>query len=52
MLNRIRYRVLMRRLRAEIADVVGAEPKAFPKPRAEKVKTPVVTACKACGNIV
>lgn len=48
MLNRIRYRILMRRLRSEIADTVCKDRTL----RVQKMKTSVTTACKACGNIV
>jgi len=48
MIEWIRYRMLMRRLRGEIAHVVNDEQK--PR-RAEKRKTGM-TACKACGSIV
>ena len=49
MLERIRYRLLMRRLRREIALIVNEieEPRTV-----EKIKSPFVTACNACGNIV
>ena len=48
MIEWIRYRMLMRRLRGEIADAVngGRQPR-----RAEKRKT-AATACKPCGSIV
>lgn len=49
MLNRIRYRILMHRLRGEIALVVRGE-KTNRTP--EKRKSPSITACKACGSIV
>lgn len=51
MLNRILYRILMLRLRGEIARLVREEeqPEAA---RAEKYKTARVNACKACGSIV
>ena len=51
MLNRIRYRILMMRLRGEIADLVrkGEQPDT---PKAEICKTARVNACKACGSIV
>jgi len=49
MLNWIRYRILMRRLRGEIARVVNGEK---PNRTPEKIKSPSVTACKACGSIV
>lgn len=49
MLNRIRYRILMRRLRGEIARLVNDDRK---DPFPEKQKTAVVTACKALGSIV
>ncbi len=52
MLNRIRYRILMRRLRSEIADTVCKDRTAVGRLRVQKMKTSVTTACKACGNIV
>ena len=48
MMEWIRYRLLMRRLRGEIARVVGKGEPA----RAENRKTAVMTACKAYGSIV
>ena len=49
MLNWIRYKLLMRRLRSEIAEVVAREKT---NPRAENSKSAFMTACKAYGNIV
>ncbi len=49
MIERIRYRLLMRRLRGEIAEVVSGKRGTR---RAEKMKTAALTACKACGSIV
>ncbi len=49
MLNWIRYRILMHRLRGEIALVVNEE-RMNRTP--EKIKSTSVTACKACGSIV
>lgn len=49
MIEWIRYHMLMRRLRGEISRTVNGERNAMP---AEKTKTAVVTACKACGSIV
>lgn len=52
MLTWIRYRLLMHNLRGEIALLVN-DKKASPQKRnTEKMKTPVATACKACGSIV
>jgi hypothetical protein len=42
----------MRRLREEIADTVNGKKADVKKPCMQKIKTPAVTACKACGNIV
>ena len=50
MIDRIRYRFLMRRLRGEIARFVTHEAK-IPE-RKEKCKTVRPNACKACGSIV
>ena len=52
MLTWIQYRILMRRLRTEIADTVSGKKADAKNPRMQKIKTPAVTACKACGNIV
>ena len=49
MMERIRYRFLMRRLRKEIAQTVSG--KQRPR-RDEKIKTAALTACKAYGSIV
>ncbi len=49
MMNWIRYRILMHRLRGEIALVVRGKKTV---PTAEKRKSPYATACKACGSIV
>lgn len=49
MIERIRYRLLMRQLRKEIAIAVNGMQK---KPGAEKMKTAAVTACKAFASIV
>ena len=51
MAEQIRYRLLMRRLRREIARMACDEKQTDPK-KAEKMKTRVATACKACGSIV
>ena len=48
MMERIRYRLLMYRLRKEIAAVVREQE----PPRAENAKTARMTACKAFGTIV
>lgn len=46
MISKIRYRLLMRRLRAEIAKELFQTPSETPeKPRS-------ITACKAIGSIV
>ena len=52
MLNRIQYRLLMRQLRNEIALLMNDEKTSPRKRTAEKMKTSVATACKACGSIV
>ncbi len=49
MMERIRYRFLMRQLRKEIAKTVNGKQ---PSRRDEKIKTAVLTACKAYGSIV
>ena len=49
MIDWIRYRMLMRRLRGEIQSVMNGRQKTQ---RAEKSKTAALTACKACGTIV
>ncbi len=49
MIERIRYRLLMRRLQKEIALVVNGKQHAQ---RHDKMKTAAVTTCKACGSIV
>lgn len=49
MMERIRYRFLMRQLRKEIAKTVNGKQ---PARRDEKIKTAVLTACKAYGSIV
>lgn len=49
MVEWIQYRLLMRRLRAEIAAVAGGKQKTH---RSEKIKTTALTACKAYGSIV
>ena len=49
MIEWIRYRFLMRRLRGEIAQLVSEEQQAI---CSKKIKTAAVTACKACGSIV
>ncbi len=51
MLEQIRYRILMLRLRGEIARLVREEDRPE-SARAEKYKTAPVNACKACGSIV
>lgn len=50
MLEWIRYHILMRRLRGEIAGLVNDS--AQTRERAEKCKTVGPNACKACGSIV
>ena len=52
MIDWIRYRFLMRRLRGEIARTVRSGSICAPKPRPERRKSTLVTACKACGSIV
>ena len=49
MMNWIRYRILMRRLRAEIGELVRDGDAGHAE---QKIKSPFVTACNACGNIV
>ncbi len=49
MLNQLRYRFLMRRLRREIARTVNGKQRAG---QDEKIKTAVMAACKAYGRIV
>ena len=49
MIEQIRYRFLMRRLRKEIARTVNGSQRTR---RDEKIKTAVLTACKAYGSIV
>ena len=49
MLNQLRYRFLMRRLRKEIARTVNGKQRTR---RDEKIKSAALTACKACGSIV
>ena len=49
MLNIIRYKLLMRALRAEIASVVNRKQNALPS---EKPKTVFVGACNTIGSIV
>ena len=49
MMEQIRYRFLMRRLRKEIARTVNGSQRTR---RDEKIKTAVLTACKAYGSIV
>ena len=49
MIERIRYRFLMRQLRKEIAQTVKGTRCAG---RNEKIKTAALTACKAYGSIV
>ena len=49
MIERIRYRLLMRQLKKEIAYVVNG---SHAKRRTEKIKTATVTACKAFVSIV
>jgi len=51
MIERIRYHLLMRRLRGEIARTLNGSAAARPQAR-EKPQTAVPTACKACGSIV
>lgn len=52
MAERIRYRLLMRRLRGEIAHFINRDRKQSEKQNTEKEKRALVTACKACGSIV
>ena len=49
MIEQIRYRILMRQLRKEIARTVNRKQRTG---RNEKIKTAALTACKACGSIV
>ncbi|MBR4905332.1 MAG: hypothetical protein IKZ44_00580 [Clostridia bacterium] len=49
MIEQIRYRLLMRQLRKEIARTVNGKQRAGQN---EKIKTAVLTACKAYGSIV
>lgn len=49
MMEWIRYRILMRRLRSEIALVVNEGKKSR---ASEKIKSFSATACKAYGSIV
>ncbi len=51
MLDRIRYYLLLRELRAEIAETVKKSTQA-PAAKGMYVQTGVKTACKACGSIV
>ena len=51
MLDRIRYYLLLRELRAEIAETVKKSTQA-PAVKGVYVQTGVKTACKACGSIV
>ncbi len=51
MIERIRYRILMRRLRGEIARTLCADGRRHVK-APEKPQTVVPNACKACGSIV
>ena len=51
MIEKLRYRILMLRLRGEIARLVREdEPSAANE--AETYKTARLNACKACGSIV
>lgn len=52
MLEQIRYRLLMMKLRGEIARLVRVEASPGAERNAEKMKTVTVPACKACGSIV
>jgi hypothetical protein len=52
MMEQIRYRLLMRRLRWEIARTVADSAKGSARQRRESKKSSGVTACKACGSIV
>ena len=49
MIERIRYHFLKRRLQREIAQMMN---ETKPARRDEKIKTAVLTACKAYGSIV
>ena len=49
MIEQIRYRILMRQLRKEIARTVNEKQHTRYD---EKIKTAVLTACKAYGSIV
>lgn len=51
MLDRIRYYLLLRELRAEIAETVKKSTQA-PAAKGVYVQTGMKTACKACGSIV
>ncbi len=51
MLDRIRYYLLLRELRAEIAETVKKSTQT-PDVKGVYVQTGVKTACKACGSIV
>ncbi len=52
MLERIRYRFLMRKMRKEIARLSDDGRSYTEKRNTEKEKRAVMTACKACGSIV
>ena len=52
MIEWIRYRFLMRRLRGEIARTVRSGSGCAPEQRPERRKSSFPTACKACGSIV
>ena len=52
MMEQIRYRLLMLRLRGEIARTVADSAKGSAGQRRESKKSSGVTACKACGSIV
>lgn len=52
MLERIRYRLLMYRLRGEIARFARGETHTETRRNTEKMKTVAAPACKACGSIV
>ncbi|MBQ1820641.1 MAG: hypothetical protein II117_03455 [Clostridia bacterium] len=51
MMEWIRYRMLMRRLRGEIAVLTIGQRKKASGTTAEAIKS-AATACKACGSIV
>ena len=52
MIEKIRYLLLMRRLRAEISRFVSEDTANSSVPRRERKNSSGMTACKACGSIV